>query len=646
MKKYLVFIFLFFGLAFIGRLGLNAKDIEDKDSISDKLMGDNKKDTAQINLTLSLSFDFITRNSELSLKYAFDALELSTQIGYVQGMCNAERYIGDNYSSQAEYPTALQHLLRALILSNESKTIFTKALVLNDLGELYVNLQQYDKAIEYYSKAEDLVRKQNPDFVLMVKSNLANAYQKAGDNQKAEIFAMDVLSKALLKKDIGLQADSYSTIARTYQSKNKYSEARINFQKAYLLFEKIQDEEAKLLVLQSLGEVELAMQNPATATQNFEKVISQAKRCGLNYMIAINYKKLSEVDSFTGDFENALLHYKRYILLKDSAESVEKSMQMNKINAHNDMENKQKNIEQLIVERNKQETNLKWKNAMLVFFFILIPLLVVLSSLLFYNYNQKRTINQELSKQKEALQTLNSVKDRLFSIISHDLRTPLANLESILKLMENGDLSQEEVIMLSGQLTQNVHETSNMLDNLLQWSKTQMKGILPKIESIHLTPIAIEVIRFFHNQAEKKAIEIKISDPENLSAMADKEMIRLVLRNLVANSIKFTPTGGKITVEIKSKERQIFVSVIDTGIGMNEKVQSKLFSLESIITEGTQNEKGTGLGLILCKDFVEINHGKIWAQGEIGKGSTFVFSLPLSDKPSKTILKGIREKTV
>ena len=630
MKNYTVRLLIGLGLFISFHFSAHAGST---DSISDKLTGDFKEDTIHINYLLRLSYDFITKNAETSLRYAYEANVLSTQLEYSKGMAKAERYIGDDFASEANYPDALKHLLRSLDICDQIDNKLEKAITINDLGEFNMNFRQYGKAIEFYSQA--LAYAINNKFYnhqILVQSNLAWAYFKNGDFAKSEILAIKTLQQANVENNILLQGDNYRTLGGIDLNRHQFESAKFNFDKALVLYKLGQDNLASLDVLQFIGDIYLAKKDQVNAKRYYNQVLNLGRSFGNTFIISSSYQKLSQVDSMFGNYTEALQNYKKFAHLKDSTESVDKWLQVNKINSHSDLESKQKHIEELIALKNKQELVISFKNYSLMIFSIVIPVLVILGIILLYYYNQKREINKKLLSQKEELQTLNTVKDRLFSIISHDLRSPLANLEAILKLMESGDLSNDEVVILSSQLTQNVHETSNMLDNLLQWSKSQMKGIAPKMEIIDLSILAEEVLVFFESHADKKAIEMKISYCESLRTRADKEMIRLVFRNLVGNAIKFTPTGGEISISIKSEKKEIIISIKDTGIGMNDKTVKKLFSLEAVTTQGTQNEKGTGLGLILCKDFVEINKGKIWAESAVGDGSSFIFTLPLSDK--------------
>lgn len=241
--------------------------------------------------------------------------------------------------------------------------------------------------------------------------------------------------------------------------------------------------------------------------------------------------------------------------------------------------------------------------------------------------------NEKLQEQKEQLKELNQVKDKLFSIISHDLKGPLNSLRAVLGLVSKGGISVDEMKMLTASLNERVNQTFHLLENLLNWAKTQMRGkhINPQYISMH--QVSESTIQLLQQIATDKGIKLinKVS-PTNSKVFADEDMMKLVVRNLVSNSIKFTPEGGTISVNTEPKDKFLKVTVSDTGKGIKEEDQAKLFDIRNNFTvKGTAQETGTGLGLGLCKDCVDKNGGAIWVESELGKGSDFHFTVPFEE---------------
>jgi signal transduction histidine kinase len=240
---------------------------------------------------------------------------------------------------------------------------------------------------------------------------------------------------------------------------------------------------------------------------------------------------------------------------------------------------------------------------------------------------RNRELYESEIKLKEALQT----KDKFFSIIAHDLRGPIGTLMNTIQfLAENIDeLSKEELYELLQLNSKSIKNTFELLENLLTWARSQKGAIEYKPEIIDLKKIVRHTLDILSDIADKKTISIITDIPEDESAFFDKDMITTVIRNLISNSIKFTPVGGSIFISTKKNDNQIEITIRDTGVGISEENLRKLFRIDqNKSTFGTQGEKGTGLGLILCREFVEKNGGEIWVESETGKGSSFIFTLP------------------
>ena len=237
--------------------------------------------------------------------------------------------------------------------------------------------------------------------------------------------------------------------------------------------------------------------------------------------------------------------------------------------------------------------------------------------------------NKVLFKQTNRLESLNNIKAKLFSIISHDLRSPINSIQGVLHLMNSDALSQEEVKMLSNSLNNQVQITQNLLDNLLYWSKLQMQGLRINNAQINLFQVVDNTLHIFR-VTNPKSLDIQNYVDEAIEVWADANMLALVVRNLVANAMKFTPEKGQIVINAQPIENKLVkIEVKDTGVGITPEDLPKIFDLESHFTKpGTSQEKGTGLGLMLCKEFVEKQQGHIWVESILHQGSSFYFTLP------------------
>lgn len=238
----------------------------------------------------------------------------------------------------------------------------------------------------------------------------------------------------------------------------------------------------------------------------------------------------------------------------------------------------------------------------------------------------------QLRESQAQLRQLNQVKDKLFSVVSHDLRNPLATMQSFMKLLtEHHDkLSEEEKQQLFAEAQQSLDNLNLLLYNLLQWSRSQMNILQFKPEKLFLKTTIDNCIRVLHLHAHMKKIKINTTIDEHLFALADKEMTEFIIRNLLSNAIKFSQRNSEIMMKAFEKDGNVRIEVIDSGIGMSEARIRKLMEMNAGITRrGTEKEKGTGLGLLISKEFIEKNGGQLDIESEPGKGTVFSFSLPL-----------------
>lgn len=249
-----------------------------------------------------------------------------------------------------------------------------------------------------------------------------------------------------------------------------------------------------------------------------------------------------------------------------------------------------------------------------------------------YDIEKKAVLdkNVAIEEQKVELERLNSEKDKLFSIVSHDIKLPLNSIQNYLEILTEMDLGDDEKQEVERQLLQITRDTSEMLMNILAWSKTQMDGGHTQLKAVNLKDTLSRSLKIEHALAARKEITLKVDIEEGLHIIADPNMLQLVLRNLVNNAIKFTQKEGLVSVIAKEEDGQCMIVVRDNGLGISDEQKQKLFKLKASSTYGTNNEKGIGLGLLLCKEFTELQGGTIDFESEVGLGSVFYLYFKLS----------------
>jgi len=326
------------------------------------------------------------------------------------------------------------------------------------------------------------------------------------------------------------------------------------------------------------------------------------------------YRNHSAVEAVKGNYKNALESYRKFHHLSDSIAKDGKAEISLLRNWH---EFEQKNNENQILQYEKQKQH--WLILILTGSLGMIFVLFTLSVFFYRNTTGK---NRKLKQ-------LHTVKDKLFSVVAHDLRNPMGALTSILRLANNGMIDVETQARLLKDISTRVEDTYGLLDNLLHWSKSQMQGMVPSSAYFNVQEESRSVTDSLQSVAMSKMITLN-NNIENHQAYADRDMFAVVVRNLATNALKYTSAGGEVTLASELSDGMLIISVKDTGTGMTQKVQDKLFQLtETKSQRGTNNESGTGLGLVLCADFVKINGGSIWFTSKTGKGSTFYFSIPV-----------------
>ncbi|GAB4479662.1 MAG: hypothetical protein OHK0057_32230 [Thermoflexibacter sp.] len=338
------------------------------------------------------------------------------------------------------------------------------------------------------------------------------------------------------------------------------------------------------------------------------------------------------------DVKNAFYYQNLYIQLRDSINQIERQTYL----IENEFYKKEKQA--LSDENNVKQAEIAQKNAWLIVIIFLLLATIVFALLLFRSMNQKKEAyqvvlhqrneiaaqNEKIMQQAEHLQRLNQTKAKILAIISHDFRSPIANLQNALELFENQNIDTNDILVITKKLRKNIGILQHTLDTLLHWAYAQMDGLQTQKKVFDIQQIILELDAFFALDFLKKNIAIDYQVTPHTLVYADPDQVMLILRNLIANAIKFNPKNGKITLWAKEKQEEMLICVSDTGVGISsEKIKTLFKEDKSTSTKGTEGEKGTGLGLLLCKEFVEKNGGTIWVESEIGRGAEFYFTLPL-----------------
>lgn len=513
-----------------------------------------------------------------ALRNTFDALNIFESLGDMEGIANSTFNIGVIYRNQKNYDKALEYLDRTLEVREEIGDEFEIAVAVEQFAKLNFEMENFSAAKSFYKQLLDLYEK------LEDEKGIATALGGLADIEAAEgklRTALNYRSRAL---DLNTRTNNIEGVLQNY-SKISMLHARLG---NFLIADELLDQARKII-----------------------------DSTGNSIYLGDYYFYRASFFEQQNQLEQALAYYKRYSRFKDSLSAAENIESIANMEA---LYQTEKAIQEKTISEQESNIREKQRNYLL----IMSLLLVVLSAFITYKYFQNKKINARLKE-------LNATKDKLFNIVAHDLKNPFNSLLSYTEiLIENKDeMSEEEKSKAIAGLHKSSRSLARLVENLLQWARSNTGVLEYSPEKITLKASVLEALSFSKDAIDAKNIKFVENINHALEVYCDEHYLGTVLRNLISNAAKFTPEGGTIQVNAVEKDKCFEISVSDTGIGISKENLEKLFKVGEVIsTEGTGNEKGTGLGLILCREFVEKWGGKIFVESELGKGSKFIFTVP------------------
>ncbi|MEL7001359.1 MAG: tetratricopeptide repeat-containing sensor histidine kinase, partial [Bacteroidota bacterium] len=570
-----------------------------------------------------------------ALRYDLEALSIYQQIGDELSQVKTLNDIGADYYDQDLYKDAYLYYQKTLEKAETVKDTLTVAISTYNIGRVLKSIGQREQSMEYFTNSLQISR-QIGDMVGVAYSFhdlgeilfLEKNYDGALTKLKQSLNYCDSLNIDELKPQV------LTKIGDTYREKKSINKSLQYYDLALRIYERQSNK-------RGIGE---AYFGKATSYLN-DKVYDRARELFgktlsisediQDYELKIkSYENLSKLYESQGDLELALVFHKKFKMTQDSVFSEKKSEEFSQMQMEYQVSKKNDQIERLSKNKSKQSAKLKNKEFERNIFVVILALTGILFANLYRNSALRKKKNKillekqrELKRQGNELKSLLAMKDKFFSIISHDLRSPLKALSGIIDFIQKGHISQDELKEVTKSLKFRLDSTNKLMDNLLSWAVVQMNDINPEYTSLNLGELVRQNFTFF-NEINEKNIDFVSLLKENVEVKADQNMLDLVIRNLISNAIKFTEQDGKVTISSTEENDLIVVEIKDNGIGMNQEQVDNLFDVEALYTtRGTANEKGTGLGLRLCKEFIEKMGGKIWVDSKEGEGSIFKFTL-------------------
>lgn len=615
-----------------------------------------RNDKAKLPLYLSISHYYQQKQSDSASLYAIEGLKIATRLKdkksqglllYQLGLINIEN---DNLSTAHEHMTAALEIFeelkdrkniiltfeelgviqskgnnlvqatvylgKAIQLSKETKDTLNMIHSYLKLGCIHEFNEDHSKALTYFKKAQELNKNLPLTKVnLAILHHIGRVHLKTGNHEAAIAhFKQGIESTdTSVHKNIKFltqTADAFQQAGRNDSALRYHKDALDKAQKFSL-----PEEQAKVLIKMA-GIVKNSNSNKSL--EHLQNALTIAKNISHPKLTAEVYRAMSEIYRQQQRYDDAIFTLEQQHALLDSLFIINQTHELAGIQAKN-----------ALLESTERVELLEQKRRLGIAFgltFVLITLLVGL--LVWNNVRKTKAINEKLSES-------NLVKDRLFSIIGHDLRGPIGNMPQLLSILEIEGLPVEEQQEIVAILKQQSEASFEVLTSLLNWGKIQIQGVAVSMSDFKPKGIVNKNIGVVQNQAKEKSVSITNNVDADLSVFADASHFDFIIRNLLTNAIKFSYQDGTIEINSAPSTEKNFVvfSVRDTGAGISAEQQKQFLKSNIDVSYGTKGEKGTGLGLLLIKEFVQSNGGKIWLESEEKMGSTFYFSLKITTPP-------------
>jgi signal transduction histidine kinase len=515
-------------------------------------------------------------------------------------------------SANSEPGASLEYAHQALFHSENDKYMKGQIDASVNIGNAYSNLGNHKLSIEYYQRALKYYKKEkNKEKIAEILNIIAKSYYHIEKNKNLKYehseLPLKIREELRFKEGISASLDIHKEIEKSKEKieKNEYFKNALNY---------------------------------------LDRSVKEAKSGDYQELIMKNYQFFSEIFIQQGNFEKGLEFFKMYSEIKDSIYDSEINKKMAEIRIKYETERKEKEIEILKKKDEIQLLQLARQKILLKSFIISSGLFLISIIILLNRYyvkkksnekleaktNELSLINEKLILSESSLRTANTTKDKFFSIIARDLRTPITEFLGLSKFLTERwcDLSSDETQNCIVDINEYAVNLKNLLENLLLWSRCQLGIAEHYPEKIDLNELISHVIFDYKNIAGGKNIRIISEIEHETYVFADMSDVLIILDQLLSNAIKFNKKEGEINISTQDRGQDIIISIHDNGFGINDNELNNLFKIDlSVNSVSTPKEKGTGLGLIVCKEIVEKNDGKIWADSMIGKGSKFHFSL-------------------
>ena len=558
--------------------------------------------------------------------------------------------MSDIYNKITDYASAIDVCEKAIQLFGELKDQGGQASIYNNLSGTYIQLKDYTTAYKYATKALPMFEAEGPmsrgvgSIKLVIANILLNAddasLSKIGASGKNRFQRVIKLMKesipiAELEKDLGLKSEMLIAMGVSFEKLNQMADAT----RAYELSLAVALEGPDLNVLaatySTVGRFFHRQQNNRKGVNYLHRALAMSTQFGLLEVEREAAESLSSFYERQKQMDSAFYYYKRFSNVENQIFNKEKENEFTRKKLKLDFSIKEKEyaVEQEKINQQLAEKKLEISFKNKIEWLMGILTIVVITAAWFFYKSKKKTqeLNATIEAQRQSLSELVQVKDKIFSILTHDMRSPVNSLISFVYLLENDEINKDQLTQYAKELGNTLRGTSALMENLLNWAGTQLQGFDTHIEPIALHAVVQDVLTSFSATLKQKNIQIENSINENDGVLADKNLLALVIRNLISNALKFSYAGKTIWLSMKQHENELTICIADEGMGMSAEAMEQInqdTSSTMISTYGTNKEKGTGLGLMLCKSFLSMMSGTLSATTNQPQGTIMLIHLP------------------
>lgn len=617
--------------------------IYDLDSLS-KLAKETIDLSKSINYTKGEAIGYLSMGSyysetgqrEKAIESFSKALDKAKSINEITHILRAKNLLAIEYEYNEEYAKALREYLEGIELAKQTKSYNNLSTFYVNISNLYSSQKEMQQCIYFLKLAQENNKLVNDDYIKgLTLANLAASYIDINDLETAGSYvdeSISIFDKINLES---WQMYAYELKAIIYNQQNQPSLALQWFKKSEKIHESIDQTRYKIPLYNGIAKAYYKLEDFKTSEGYALKALEISKTMNLLEDRDITLQILYDINKTVNAPIKALTYLEDLKTLSDTLniKKNERELRILKSNLEFDQEK-----ERYIIENEKKVTQQKY--YFYAALFVLLSALVIIFILRRNNTVQNRLNNKltqqsiQLKKKETFLRNSNNTKSRLFSIIAHDLKGPINSFKSMFDLVNSGDMSSSDFMNFAPSMSKNINNISFTLDNLLSWGQSQMDGMVTKQEVTNIKSIVDENIGLLSKSFSQKSIIVESKIDNHVLTWSDKNQIGIVIRNILSNALKFTPENGTITIGANDKNEFWEIWFQDTGVGLTKESLEKIFfKEETFTTYGTNNEKGTGLGLMLCKEMVEKNEGSLRAESIVGKGTCFYCTIPkASDK--------------